>query len=260
MTWLTAGYQVFEPDPGVVGWLERAGPAALACARDPGLRAAWLRHGGTWFAGVNVLDNDGAGRVAGSPELACAALAEAAKITGPLALDKGQVSVTYPGYPQQDAGDSDANHRFRKIRDAAHLDGLLPVGPDRRRMLREPHGWILGLPVTECDAGAAPLVVWQGSQEVIRARFGAALRDYPPADWGKVDLTETYHTARRQIFETCPRVVVHARPGQALLLHRMVLHGVAPWVDGACAPVEGRAIVYFRPHLPGGAEDWLRLP
>ena len=259
MSWLSAGYQVFGPDPEVAEWLETAGPAALACARDPDLRARWLRHGGTWFAGVNVLGNDAAGRVGGAP-LRGAALRAAEEVTGPLALDPGQVSVTYPGYPSQDAGESDAAHRFRARRDAAHLDGLLPVGPDRRRMLKEPHGWILGLPVTDCGAGAAPLVVWEGSHDLMRARLGAVLRDHPREAWDEVDLTDAYHAARREAFETCPRRELSARPGEALLLHRLVLHGVAPWQAGAGAPPEGRAIIYFRPHLPGGIKDWLCLP
>lgn len=260
MTWLAAGYQVFAADPGVSDWLRHAGPVALDCARDPGMRAQWLRHGGTWFAGVNVLDNDPEGRVAGSPPLRCAALAAAQAIRGRLPLDTGQVSVTYPGYPKQDAGEGDAPARYRRRRDAAHVDGLLPIGPDRRRMLKEPHAWILGLPVTESGAGAAPLVVWEGSHEVMRARLGAVLRDHAPADWPDVDLTNAYHAARAEVFETCPRVEMPAQPGEALLLHRLALHGVAPWQAGACAPPDGRAIVYFRPQLPGGAGDWLRLP
>lgn len=260
MSWLAAGYQVFGPDPEVARWLRSAGPAALAAAGDPGHQATWLRHGGTWFAGVNVLDNDGAGRVAGGAALRGLALAAAEAVAGPLPLDKGQVSVTYPGYPRRDEGESDANHRYRKTRDAAHLDGLLPVGPNRRRMLKEPHAWILGLPVTECGAGAAPLVVWEGSHEIMRARLGAAFARHPETDWPELDLTEAYHAARRDVFETCQRMELHARPGEAMLLHRMVLHGVAPWQDGAEAPPEGRAIVYFRPHLPGGVKDWLRMP
>ncbi len=260
MSWLAAGYQVFGPDPRLRDWLDRAGPAALATARDPDLRKAWLRHGGTWFAGVNVLDNDGAGRVAGSPPLTCAALDAAQEITGRLTLDTGQVSVTYPGYPRQDTTESDANHRYRRNRDAAHLDGLLPVGPERRRYLKEPHAWILGLPITGCGAGAAPLVVWQGSHEIMRARLGAVLRAHPVDDWTGIDLTDAYHAARREVFETCDRVELPARPGEATLLHRLVLHGVAPWAEDADAPAEGRAIVYFRPHLPGGAGDWLDLP
>ncbi|WP_420394789.1 hypothetical protein [Nioella sp.] len=260
MSWLSNGYQVFGPDPEVLEWLETAGPAALAAASDPGHRADWMRHGGTWFAGVNVLDNDRDGRVAGAAALGGAALGAAEAVTGPLPLDKGQVSVTYPGYPRQDASESDANHRYRKARDAAHLDGLLPVGPDRRRMLKEPHGWILGLPVTDCGAGAAPLVVWEGSHEIMRARLRAVFAQHPETEWSNVDLTQAYHAARREVFETCPRVELPAKPGEATLLHRLVLHGVAPWQEGAEAPPEGRAIVYFRPHLPGGPVDWLHLP
>ncbi|MGI3184173.1 hypothetical protein [Nioella aestuarii] len=260
MSWLTDGYQVFGPDPEIEGWLKTTGPAALAAAADPGHRATWLRHGGTWFAGVNVLDNDGSGRVAGGPSLAGAALRAAEAVSGPLPLDKGQVSIIYPGYPKQDLGESDASHRYRKARDAAHLDGLLPVGPDRRRMIKEPHGWILGLPVTECGPGTSALVVWAGSHEIMRARLGAVLAGYPEAVWSEVDLTDAYHAARREVFETCERIELPARPGEATLLHRLVLHGVAPWQEGAVAPPEGRAIIYFRPHLPGGPADWLRLP
>lgn len=260
MSWLATGYQVFGPDPEVMNWLASAGPAALATARDPALQKAWLRHGGTWFAGVNVLDNDSAGRVAGGTALGGAALDAAQAVTGVLPLDPGQVSVTYPGYPRQDECESDANHRYRTSRDAAHLDGLLPVGPDRRRMIREPHGWILGLPVTTCGAGAAPLVVWEGSHKIMRARLGAVLERHAESDWPEVDLTDAYHAARREVFETCKRIELPARRGEATLLHRLVLHGVAPWDDSAEAHSDGRAIVYFRPHLPGGIGDWLRLP
>lgn len=260
MSWLAAGYQVFGPDPRLQDWLAQATPAALATARDPALRAAWLRHGGTWFAGVNVLDNDGAGRINGSPPFACAALDAAQQITGRLPLDTGQVSVTYPGYPRKDPQESDANHRYRRDRDAAHLDGLLLVGPERRRYLKEPHGWILGVPLTRCGAGAAPLVVWEGSHTIIRARLGAVLRAHPVEAWTEIDLTDAYHAARRDVFQRCRRVVLPADPGEATLLHRLVLHGVSPWAEGAEAPEEGRAIVYFRPQLPGGAGDWLDLP
>ena len=61
------------------------------------------------------------------------------------------------------------------MRDAAHLDGVLPVGSDKRRMVKEPHAWIVGLSLNAADAGAAPLVVWEGSHLVM----GAALRVQP---------------------------------------------------------------------------------
>ena len=46
--------------------------------------------------------------------------------------------------------------------------------------------------------------------------------------------------------------------GGAVLLHRLLIHGVAPWAEGAVAPPEGRMVAYFRPVLPS-VEDWLRL-
>jgi len=49
------------------------------------------------------------------------------------------------------------------------------------------------------------------------------------------------------------------RPGEATLLHRLTLHGVAPWAAGVTAPPEGRIIAYFRP-LMGTVQDWLLNP
>ena len=69
-------------------------------------------------------------------------------------------------------------------------------------------------------------------------------------------MTEIYQATRREIFETCERVEVHCRPGQAYVVHRLALHGVAPWADGAEAGPDGRMIVYFRPEI-GGPQDWL---
>ncbi len=74
-----------------------------------------------------------------------------------------------------------------------------------------------------------------------------------------MDVTEAYHAARREVFETCARVVVHARPGEAYLIHRLALHGVAPWRAGAKAPPEGRMIAYFRPEI-GSPADWIEAP
>ena len=184
MSWLARGFEVFAAEPATSDWLEAARPAALAAAADPALKARWLRHGGTWFAGVDVMANDAEGRVGQGPRLAGAALAAAERVTGRLPLHPAQVSVTYPGYPRRDAGESDSVHRYRLNRDAAHLDGLLPEGPDRRRHLREPHGWILGLALTEAAPGVAPLVVWEGSHEVMRAAFRAAFDGVAPEGWG----------------------------------------------------------------------------
>ncbi|MEL6915868.1 MAG: hypothetical protein AAFP13_15340 [Pseudomonadota bacterium] len=233
--------------PGLAPWLEAVRPVADAIAGDPDARAAWLRHGETWFAGVNVLPNDARGAVPGGPPLP--------DMLGDYPWDAGQLSIVYSGYPQRDADESVAAHRFRRLRDAAHVDGLLPVGPERRRFMQEPHAFVLGLPLNACPAGASPLVVWEGSHEIMRAAFAAALEGEPPARWSEVDLTETYHAARRRCFETCERVPLPGKPGEATRLHRLTLHGVAPWDAG---PSDGRMIVYFRPAFAG--EDWLSPP
>ena len=80
--------------------------------------------------------------------------------------------------------------------------------------------------------------------------------DLPPQEWGEVDVTEAYHAARRRIFAECPRVEIAAKPGEAYLVHRLALHGMARWGEGATAGADGRMIVYFRPIL-FGPRGWL---
>lgn len=100
-------------------------------------------------------------------------------------------------------------------------------------------------------------MVWEGSHDILRAALAEALRGHDPQDWARVDLTEPYRAARARIFDSCRRVPLHARPGEAYLLHRLALHGVAPWEEGAEASVEGRMIAYFRPLLANDTADWL---
>jgi hypothetical protein len=218
--------------------------AAIAAAPD-----GW-RCGGTWHPGVDLLPNAPDGSVGG------AAFPWEALPLPRTALHRGQISAIRPGYPQPWAGESDAAFGYRLRRDAAHLDGLLPVGPARRRMIHEPHAWILGLPLTACSAEAAPLVLWEGSHLVMQQALRQALAAVPRADWGSTDLTVAYQAARRTVFATCPRRTIPVLPGQASLLHRLCLHGMAPWGEGAEAPDDGRIIVYFRPML-GSASAWL---
>ena len=258
---LERGWVKFPKDPEVEAWLAAAGPVAHRAVADPA-NAEWLRCEGTWFVGVNVLPNDPDGVVGGSGPLRGAAvrfLREGLGF-GPIAWDKGQVSVIYPGYPRPRAGESDAAFRYRRDRDAAHVDGLLPVGPARRRKLREPHGFVLGLPLTETSIEASPMVVWEGSVAIVRRALGELLVAHPVEEWANVDLTEAYHAARREIFETCPRVPVHAAPGEAYLVHRLALHGVAPWGEDAEAPAAGRVVAYFRPEMTGSIRDWIDGP
>lgn len=258
---LTArGWAHFAHDPAVARWAAKARRAALARMADTDHRAAWMDCGGTWFVGVDTLPNDASGAVASSGPLRGAAIAQARALYGDLALHPAQVSVVYPGYPLPRRGEGEAAFGYRLHRDAAHVDGLLPVGDARARMLKERHAYILGLPLTEAGEGASPLVVWEGSHEVMRAAFAAALGDTPPAKWGEVDLTEIYKAARRDVFDRCARILLPARPGEATLIHRLALHGVAPWQTGAVAPSEGRMIAYFRPEFRDQGPDWLNAP
>lgn len=242
------GWAVYGPDPGIAAWADTARHVALGVLAKS--TAEW-RCGGTWFVGVDALPNgpDGVLREMEFPWQALPLDAEP--------LHPGQLSVIRPGYPQPSPSESEAAHRFRVARDAAHLDGLLLVAPGERRFVKEPHSWILGLPLNPCGPEAAPLVVWDGSHAVMRAALSQTLAQHPPSEWGKVDVTEAYKAARRRVFETCRRVELPARPGEATLIHRLTLHGVAPWADGAAAPPEGRMIAYFRPQL-ASVEDWLQ--
>ena len=241
-----AGFVVFEADPRVTRWAAAAREAGTALARDPQVRAANLRHGETWFVGVDALPNDAFGAVDGVP----LAGPWEDHITAPATWHAAQLSIVYPGYPAQDPVESDANHRFRITRFAAHVDGLLPEGPARRRYLREPHAFILGLPLNRC--AAAPLMVWPGSQQIMGTALRAAIGDQDPAT---VDLTDAYQAARRRVFEEIAPQPVHATPGQSILLHRHLLHGVAPWAAADTGPSEGRMIAYFRPQTT--ATRWL---
>jgi len=233
--------------PGIAAWAAAAWPVARAVVE--GSDVPW-RCGGTWFVGLDALPNGPDGTV-GSVELPWKDIG-----LPPVPLHPAQVSVVREGYPRQGEEESESAFRFRQLRDAAHLDGLLPVGPEKRRMVKEPHGWILGLPLNAAGPGAAPLVVWEGSNLVM----GRALREAFAGCAGRLedhDITEAYQAARKRVFETCRRVELPGVPGEAVILHRHLIHGVAPWANGAMAEAPGRVVAYFRPLLPGVAE-WLR--
>ncbi len=245
---MVRGWQRLGPTAGIKAWADAALPlarAALAATSDP------LRCGGTWAVGLDLLPNDDTGRV-GGVDLPWADLG-----LGREPLHRAQLSTIHPNYPQPSAEESATAYAFRLNRDAAHLDGLLPIGPDRQRMVKEPHAWILGLPLNLSDA--SPLVVWEGSHLILQAALREALAPHKPETWGDVDVTQAYTAARRRIFDTCRRIPLQVHPGEATLLHRLTLHGVAPWEAGVTAPPEGRIIAYFRP-LMGSVQDWLLNP
>jgi hypothetical protein len=239
------GWQRLGPNPAIAAWTDAARTAALQTLATT--TEDW-RCGGTWFVGVDALPNAADGSILGTP------FPWEALPLSPEPLHPAQLSVIRPGYPQPSPDETPVAFAYRRDRDAAHLDGLLPVGPDKRRMVKEPHAWILGLPLN--DTTASPLTVWEGSHEILRTALLQALRPHPPDSWGDIDITAAYQAVRKQIFATCRRIELPARPGEATLLHRLTLHGVAPWKPQDKAPPEGRMIAYLRPELPS-VEAWL---
>jgi len=254
------GWCQFKYDAILANWVSQVLPYACEAIAAPE-NSRWLRCGGTWHAGVHVLPNRTDGSVGAGAKLKAQAVGFIRQNLGlgVFEWDRAQVSVCYPGYPQPMDGESETAFLYRRDRDAAHVDGLLPEGPNRRRHLREHHGFILGIPMVEYAIAASPFVVWQGSHEIIRQTFVRAFEGLAANEWGELDVTEVYHAARRQIFQSCARVEIEAKPGQAYLVHRLALHGMAPWQPGADATENGRMVCYFRPEI-GGPEAWLFNP
>lgn len=229
--------RILPATAATVAWARAARAQGGRVLADPEQRNRWLRHGGTWFVGVDALSNGPDGSLEGVPlprEWATLWLGE---------WHRAQYSVTFPGYPGQDVEETQAAHRYRMRRDAAHVDGLhLENG---RRILREPHAFILGIaPTTVQDS---PLVIWEGSE----ALMAAALEGTRPGD----DVTDAYKAARQEAFDTLERREVRLVGGEAVLLHRLALHGIAPWGQGGQDP---RPMVYFRP-LMDRPEGWASL-
>ena len=259
-TFREKGWAVFPPEPALMDWAAYAHRDALRALADPTL-AHWYQCENTWFVGLDALQNDPAGRVAGSKPLTGAAVDFVATHCGGWpTLHLGQISGVFPGYPRPRTGESDAAFRYRCKRDAAHVDGVIGEGTPKRRFVREPHAFILGVPLTHADAEAAPLVVWEGSHKILRDTFCRAFEGIAPELLPDCDVTDVYQTARTKVFNTCRRVIVHGPPGSAYVIHRLALHGVAPWVTGAQSDKEGRLIAYFRPPMTGGVLPWATNP
>jgi hypothetical protein len=133
---------------------------------------------------------------------------------------------------------------------------LRRTDPGRRRSPAETHAFILGIPLNAVPEGAAPLVVYESSHEIMRGALKARLAGIPPESWTSEDVTEAYVVARRAIFGQCNRVTITAQPGEAYLVHRLALHGVAPWTCQNPS-ADARMIAYFRPDpQPGGSPRW----
>ena len=251
--YLEKGWIKFAHDAALAAWGEAARQPAWDAVAAPE-NAHWHQCEGTWFVGVDALPNDVSGAVGQSGPLTGQAHDFARALFGPLPLHQAQLSVIYDGYPRPREGESDAAGRYRLKRDAAHLDGLKLEGAERQRRMGEYHAWVLGIPLSE--SAASPMVVWEGSHILLHEMLRAAFAGLPESQWHEVDLTARYQALRARIFEECQRVEVCAKPGEAYLMHRFALHGVAPWGAADAAP---RMIAYFRPEAPSRT-DWLNKP
>jgi hypothetical protein len=255
-----SGWKKFEYDPLIARWAAEAQSVALDVVVSPEMQKAWLQCQGTWFVGVDALPSDDAGKI-GEITLRGVVVDWLSQVQNK-PMHPAQLSVMYPGYPKPRQGESDSAIGYRLNRDAAHVDGLLPVGTARQRMLKESHAYVLGLPLNKTSRQASPMVIWEGSHIIMAKTFHKAFLGVPACDWKHVDLTDVYKAARRHVFDTCRRVIVHAQPGEAYAVHRLALHGVAPWGAGAEAPFEapkeGRMIAYLRPELVD-ASQWANL-
>ncbi len=254
---LGTGYQCFPNDRTLDDWVDHCLPVARRAVTDPANRH-WLRCGGTWFAGVNALPNDRLGALGPGPALNGSAVAFATALVGGQSFDwdSGQVSVCYPGYPQPMAEETAQAFLYRRNRDAAHVDGLLPVGAARRRHVMEHHAFILGIPLATTAPGTSPFVVWEGSHLIMREALRRALAGQAVEAWAGIDVTAAYQAARRAVFSSCRRAEIATERGKAYVVHRHALHGVAPWAQSAPAGPDGRMIVYFRP-VSVNADLWL---
>ncbi len=248
MSLVRDGARIFAPTKDSLRWADAAASYADTILSDPRTLAQQdLRHGKTWMVGLDAIPNLADGSLNGVP------------LKGPwknhvpaqLPLHRAQLSVVFPGYPQQDNTQSAANHRFRVNRSAAHMDGLIPEGPNNQRYARELHAYILGIALnTNPDS---PTVYWPGSHLILHKAIQEACRNKPLQE---TNLTETYHTARKLIFDTCDCVPVPTIKGGSVLLHRFTLHGTAKWTSNNKAH---RAIAFFRPEVADPA-TWLTDP
>ena len=248
----TLGWAKLPYDPQLATWAGCTRTIAIEAASKRENRANWLRCQGTWFVGVDVLQD--------YTPLAGPVLKATVYAVGQdeVKLGPGQISTCYKGYPKQDVNETDGMFNYRRNRDFAHLDGLKAVGPNRARKMDEFHGFILGIPLNETPPNAAPFVIWEGSHLIFRDMLEKAYAGIPPDEWHKMDITEIYQETRTEIFKICKRVEIHAHPGEAYIAHRFALHGMAAWDEELNGPDEGRIVAYFRPNIDQNLPRWLQ--
>ena len=75
---------------------------------------------------------------------------------------------------------------FRSRRFSRFLAEFNPIGKEKIRKLKEQHAFILGIPVTLSSKKASPLVVWEGSQKIVKHYFKKSLSNVDPNIFGKI--------------------------------------------------------------------------
>ena len=83
---------------------------------------------------------------------------------------------------------------------------------------------------------------------------------YTPVGDGKQRVRELEEELGIEIFVRAgKRLTGLTAPGEAVLVHRHLVHGVAPWGEQASASPDGRMIAYIRPEFSTIGE-WLDAP
>ena len=242
------GWRFFPEDKHMFEWANHAKRWVKKKLSKGQYTDSQLRCAGTWFVGVNFLENNSIGEL-GDVDFYSRPIMEVMTEFGNYVSgwDQGQVSICYPGYPKKMSDESEAAFKYRKQMFGAHVDGILPMGKNRRRYFKEAHAFVLGIPLSSFNKDAAPLVVWEKSHLIVRSMIWKKLKDFEVRTWSDIDITETYHEARRLVFRVCKPKIIWAPVGSGFIVHRHTLHGIKPWASGGVSEDCGRMIAYFRP-------------
>ena len=244
----THGWAAVSCDAQMLNWTRLAKEITMQKLDSISSKKGQLRCGGTWFVGVNFLNNDPSGRLNNISFKGDAVKAITTRY-GELFFgwDEAQISICYEGYPRQDENEPPGAFEYRKNRFGAHIDGILPVGEAKRRFAREFHAFIFGVPLVDCNEHTSPVVVWEGSHHIIREYISKALSNIPVNRWKNEDITEIYNSARREVFFKCKQKTILVPLGGSYIMHRFTLHGIMPWREKEKLKECGRMIAYFRP-------------
>ena len=271
-SFLANGWLKFDYDHKIYHWVNVAKKKVFNRYNSGDFGWNNFRCGNTWFVGVNFLGNDKTASLNG----ACFEGIPVTEIKSYFGhnikyWDEAQVSICWPNYPLQSDNETHNAFNFRVNRYAAHVDGILPFGREKRRFLKDPHAFIFGIPITYCDYKTAPVVVWEGSHLIMREAFKRTYNASDSKNWDKIDVTNVYQKARSRVFETCQMKRLYVNLGESYLIDRLAVHGIAPWeprepkkngvstkdIKNQPEIKNGRAVIYFRPSFDI-TSDWIK--